>query len=37
VVCAAVGWLVFRWVETPLLRRLNRRRRPAPVGTLAAP
>jgi exopolysaccharide production protein ExoZ len=37
VVCAAVGWLVFRWVETPLLRRLNRRRRRAAVGTLAAP
>jgi exopolysaccharide production protein ExoZ len=37
VVCAVVGWLVFRWIETPLLRRLNRRRRRAAVGTLAAP
>ena len=37
VVCAAVGWLVFRWIEMPLLRRLNRRRKRARVGTLAAP
>ena len=36
-ICAAVGWLVFRWIETPLLRRLNRRRKRAAVGTLAAP
>jgi len=36
VVCAAAGWLVYRWVETPLLHRLNRRRKPV-VRTLAAP
>jgi exopolysaccharide production protein ExoZ len=29
-VCAAVGWLAYRWIETPLLHRLSgRRRRPA--------
>jgi exopolysaccharide production protein ExoZ len=36
VVCAAVGWLVYRWVEAPLLARLNRRKKRA-VQTLAAP
>ena len=36
VVCAIAGWVVFRWVETPLLQRLNRRREPV-VRTLAAP
>ncbi|HEX4235560.1 MAG TPA: acyltransferase [Caldimonas sp.] len=36
VVSAAVGWLVYRWVETPLQRRLNRRQKPV-VPTLAAP
>jgi len=36
VVCAAVGWLVYRWVEAPLLARLNRRKKRV-VQTLAAP
>ena len=37
VVCAVVGWLVFRWIESPLLQRLNRRRKRPAAGTLAAP
>jgi exopolysaccharide production protein ExoZ len=36
VVCAAAGWLVYRWVEAPLLARLNRRKKPA-AQTLVAP
>ena len=36
-VCGSVGWLVYRWVETPLLKRLNQRRKPVVVGTLASP
>lgn len=36
-VCGGAGRLVYRWVETPLLQRLNRRRKAAVVGTLAAP
>ncbi len=37
-VCAVVGWCVYRWVETPLLERLNRRHRAAKVqaASLAA-
>ena len=36
VVCAAAGWLLYRWVEAPLLARLNRRKKRT-VQTLAAP
>ena len=28
-ICAMVAWFVYRWVETPLLRSLSRRRAPA--------
>ena len=31
VVSAGIGWLVFRWIETPLLVRLSPRRRPMTV------
>lgn len=34
-VCAAVGWLTYRWVETPLLRGLSGSRS-APAGVMVA-
>lgn len=35
VLCGVAGWIVYRWVEAPFLRRLNRRRASATVPAVS--